>query len=199
MMFGRRRTIPHGFRSPRNNLGLFLPIIICNIEYIVFIRVYHPSKSPNPILRFFFGSSAAPSPPSCGRFKFKYFPTDPPAELDSKAEPVVPTFTPNQLIPSEAFFSGALWTFLLCSASARLASFFARRVLYSSKGSWYLFSPLTVTAILGAGVYTHMTISVILTGFAGRSVPSFKGSFSSASSTSSPPTNFPKTVCFLSR
>jgi len=44
-----------------------------------------------------------------------------------------------------------------------------------------------------------MTTSVILTGFVGRSVPSFRGSASSASRISSPPTSLPKTVCFLSR
>jgi hypothetical protein len=46
---------------------------------------------------------------------------------------------------------------------------------------------------------TYITTSVILTGFAGRSVPSLRGSLSSVSRTSSPPTSLPKTVCFLSR
>ena len=46
---------------------------------------------------------------------------------------------------------------------------------------------------------TYITISVILTGFAGLSVPGLTGTASNASNTSSPPTNFPKTVCFLSR
>ncbi|KIK96009.1 hypothetical protein PAXRUDRAFT_340546 [Paxillus rubicundulus Ve08.2h10] len=48
-------------------------------------------------------------------------------------------------------------------------------------------------------IKTYMMTSVIRTDFAGRSVPSFRGSASSTSSTSSPPTNFPKTVCLLSR
>jgi len=47
--------------------------------------------------------------------------------------------------------------------------------------------------------FMHIMTSVIRTGFAGRSVPSLRGSFSRASRTSSPPTNFPKTVCLLSR
>lgn len=44
-----------------------------------------------------------------------------------------------------------------------------------------------------------MMISVIRTGLAGRSVPGLAGNFSKASNTSSPPTRFPNTVCFLSR
>ena len=49
------------------------------------------------------------------------------------------------------------------------------------------------------GRFTNMTISVIRTCFAGRSVPGFTANFSKTSSTSSPPTRFPNTVCFLSR
>lgn len=41
--------------------------------------------------------------------------------------------------------------------------------------------------------------SVIRTVLAGRSVPGLMGRFSNASRTSSPPTSFPNTVCFLSR
>lgn len=46
---------------------------------------------------------------------------------------------------------------------------------------------------------TYMITSVIISGFSGLSVPSFRLTFSMASSTSSPPTSLPNTVCFLSR
>lgn len=46
---------------------------------------------------------------------------------------------------------------------------------------------------------TYIMTSVIRTGLAGRSAPSFRGSFSKVSKTSSPPTSLPKTVCLLSR
>ena len=44
-----------------------------------------------------------------------------------------------------------------------------------------------------------MITSVTFTDLAGRSAPGFTERLSKASSTSSPPTSFPKTVCFLSR
>ena len=98
---------------------------------------HHPSKFPKPTFRFFFTSSPPPgSFPSKGLFKLRYFPTPPLVAPPPKAESPVPTFTPNQLM-SSPFFS-ALRSCPLCSASALFASFFARRVLYSSNGSWWL-------------------------------------------------------------
>lgn len=72
----------------------------CNKEDLY----YHPEKSPKPVLRFFLCSSAAPllATVTCGRLRFKYFPTPP---LSAAIAVSDPTLTPNQFISSFSFFS----------------------------------------------------------------------------------------------
>ena len=57
----------------------------------------------------------------------------------------------------------------------------------------------SLSNIYGLLALTYMMTSVIFTVLAGLSVPGLTGNFSRPSRTSSPPTSFPKTVCFLSR
>lgn len=95
----------------------------------VVIHIHHPSKSPNPSFRFFL-VSAPDATGSCGLLRDKYLPTLLPVS-DPNIVPLEPSFSPNQ------FMSSRLSSSVLsgCSASALFASFFARRLLYSSKGS----------------------------------------------------------------
>lgn len=103
-------------------------------EYASIPTIYHPSKSPNPNLRFFLDSSPALEP-SCGLFKFRYLPTPPLSASLLSAEFPEPISTPNQLTLS-FFFSSTDAVATVLSFSALFANFFARRFLYSSKGSW---------------------------------------------------------------
>src|SRR6266481_8650606 len=93
---------------------------------------HHPSNSPKPTFRFFLASCTplSPTSPSNGLLGLRYFPTPPPAAPTLNAAFPVPTFTPNQLMSSPSFFSGTR-DFVVSSASARLASFLAKRFLYA--------------------------------------------------------------------